>query len=82
LAYSEAGLSQNLVFPAVQFPSSASSTMTGWTAGGGIEYAFAGNWSAKVEGIFYNLGTIATSAVAVPTMRSSGRRRPRLTRSI
>jgi hypothetical protein len=33
---------------------------------GGLEYAFAGNWSTKVEGMFYNLGTITTSANGVP----------------
>jgi outer membrane immunogenic protein len=29
---------------------------TGWTAGGGIEYAFLNNWSVKVEYLYYNLG--------------------------
>jgi outer membrane immunogenic protein len=38
--------------------------MTGWTAGAGVEYAFAGNWSAKIEGMFYDLGTITTSFTA------------------
>jgi outer membrane immunogenic protein len=35
-----------------------SNTMTrvGWTAGGGLEYAFADNWSAKVEGLHVDLG--------------------------
>jgi outer membrane immunogenic protein len=66
VAYGEASVNQNLAFAAVQFPSSASSTMTGWTAGGGLEYAFAGNWSAKVEGMFYNIGTITTAGTAVP----------------
>jgi outer membrane immunogenic protein len=67
VAYGDASVSQNLAFPGVQFTSSASSTMTGWTAGGGIEYAFAGNWSAKVEGMFYDLGTITTSAFTPST---------------
>jgi len=29
---------------------------TGWTAGGGLEYAFSPNWSAKVEYLFTNIG--------------------------
>jgi outer membrane immunogenic protein len=64
VAYGEASINQNLVFPttAVAFPSSASATMTGWTAGGGLEYAFLGNWSAKFEGMFYDLGTITASS--------------------
>jgi outer membrane immunogenic protein len=31
----------------------------GWTIGGGWEYAFASNWSAKVEYLYYDLGTIS-----------------------
>jgi outer membrane immunogenic protein len=34
-----------------------SDTRSGWVAGGGVEYAFAGNWSAKVEYNFVDLGT-------------------------
>lgn len=32
-----------------------SDTRTGWTAGGGLEYAFWPNWSAKVEYLFVSL---------------------------
>jgi outer membrane immunogenic protein len=46
----------------------------GWTAGGGVEWAFWGNWSAKVEYDFYNFstpnlslpGTIAGVSEVVP----------------
>ncbi|BAT57583.1 hypothetical protein GJW-30_1_00089 [Variibacter gotjawalensis] len=31
-------------------------THTGWTVGGGLEYAFAPNWSAKVEYLYVDLG--------------------------
>jgi outer membrane immunogenic protein len=72
VAYGEASVNQNLAAPGIQFPSSASATMTGWTAGGGLEYAFAGNWSAKFEGMFYNLGTITTAAAAVPHVNTFG----------
>lgn len=30
---------------------------TGWTAGGGVEWAFAPNWSVFVEGNYYDFGT-------------------------
>jgi outer membrane immunogenic protein len=66
VAYGDASVSQSLSFPAAALSSSTSSTMTGWTAGGGLEYAFAGNWSAKVEGMFYDLGTITTSSATAP----------------
>jgi outer membrane immunogenic protein len=48
---------------------STSKTMTGWTLGGGIEYAFMGRWSAKVEYLYSDLGTFdcgATCAFATP----------------
>jgi outer membrane immunogenic protein len=32
-------------------------TRSGWTAGGGIEVAFAGNWTAKVEYLYMDFGT-------------------------
>ncbi|BDV35688.1 outer membrane protein [Methylocystis iwaonis] len=40
--------------------SSFSDTATGWTAGGGLEWMFMPNWSAKVEYLYYDLGTIHT----------------------
>ena len=34
----------------------ASETRSGWTVGGGLEWAFADNWSAKLEYQFYDFG--------------------------
>jgi outer membrane immunogenic protein len=34
-------------------------TQSGWTAGGGIEWAFTDNWTAKVEYLYVNLGKAA-----------------------
>jgi outer membrane immunogenic protein len=45
---------------------SASSTKFGWTVGGGIETMFAGNWSAKLEYLYMDLGSISNSVV-LPT---------------
>jgi outer membrane immunogenic protein len=36
---------------------SNSTTRTGWTVGGGLEYAFTGNWIGKIEYLYVNLGT-------------------------
>jgi len=36
---------------------STSSTRTGWTVGGGLEYAIATGWSLKGEYLYYNLGS-------------------------
>ena len=47
--------------PCVTFtPSSgsASRTLTGWTVGGGGEWAFASNWSLKAEYLYYRLGAL------------------------
>ncbi len=35
---------------------SASATKIGWALGGGMEYAFMGGWSAKLEYIYVDLG--------------------------
>ncbi|HYI05611.1 MAG TPA: outer membrane protein [Reyranella sp.] len=32
-------------------------TRVGWTAGGGLEYAFMGNWTAKIEYLYVDLGS-------------------------
>jgi outer membrane immunogenic protein len=37
---------------------SASTTRTGWTAGGGAEWGFSSNWSAKVEYLYVDLGSV------------------------
>jgi outer membrane immunogenic protein len=38
---------------------SVTSTNTGWTVGGGLEWAFANNWSLKGEYLYYDLGTVS-----------------------
>jgi outer membrane immunogenic protein len=36
---------------------SNTTTRAGWTVGGGLEYAFANNWSAKLEYLFVDMGS-------------------------
>lgn len=50
--------------PAI-FPASATTTRVGGTVGAGLEYAFNGNLSAKVEGLYYDMGTL-TAAFTCP----------------
>ncbi len=38
-------------------------TQVGWTAGGGLEWMFLPNWSAKVEYLYYDLGRVSGSFV-------------------
>jgi len=56
----------DLIFTRVQYPASISSTKTGWTVGGGLEWAFTRSWSAKIEGLYYDLGSVTTAAGSVP----------------
>jgi outer membrane immunogenic protein len=41
---------------------SETATNVGWTVGGGVEYAFAGAWSAKLEYLYADLGSATCSA--------------------
>lgn len=42
--------------PTVANAVTSSEIRTGWTAGAGVEFAFAGNWSAKAEYLYFDLG--------------------------
>jgi outer membrane immunogenic protein len=46
-----------------------SNTQVGYTAGGGVEWMFLPNWSAKAEYLYYNLGNVSMTSLAtgVPT---------------
>ncbi len=50
---------------------SATNDETGWTIGGGLEYAFLPNWSARIEYDYVALGTGAIQYSAVPANRST-----------
>jgi outer membrane immunogenic protein len=52
-----------------------SRTATGWTAGGGLEYAFLPNWSAKVEYLYTNLGADYGPLYAGPFIVGDSRQR-------
>jgi outer membrane immunogenic protein len=64
LMYAEEVVNSNVVAPASVAPpagatyqAQSSGTHTGWVAGGGLEYAFTNAISAKVEGLYYNIGS-------------------------
>jgi outer membrane immunogenic protein len=54
---------QETLLPAVAASTSFSDTRIGWTAGGGVEWMFWPNWSAKVEYLYYDLGSVTTTGV-------------------
>jgi len=51
--------------------SGKSEALVGWTAGGGLEYRIASNWTTKLEYLYYDLGSISytlyTTAPVFPT---------------
>ncbi|MEI2736718.1 MAG: outer membrane protein [Rhodoblastus sp.] len=48
------------------FTNSASATKLGWTAGAGVEYAFAPNWSARVEYRYSDFGKLNVANFVTP----------------
>jgi outer membrane immunogenic protein len=50
---------------------SATSTRSGWTAGGGLEWGFAPNWSAKFEYLYMKFDSVAFNTLAGEGPRSS-----------
>src|SRR6516165_4962290 len=45
---------------------SSHNTKAGWTAGGGLEGRLAGNWTAKIEYLYLDLGTVTTIPAPAP----------------
>ena len=62
LVYGTAGAAFGNVQAGFSNDAVSSATEAGWTAGGGVEVAFAGNWSAKVEYLFVDLGNGSCTA--------------------
>ena len=54
---------------------SRSSDKFGWTVGGGIETMFYNNWSAKIEYLYMDLGSVSNSVVLPTAVRISARRK-------
>jgi outer membrane immunogenic protein len=55
------------VLPASIGGANFSNTQVGWTAGGGVEWMFMPNWSAKVEYLYYDLGSVAQNYALAST---------------
>ncbi|WP_246767800.1 outer membrane protein [Bradyrhizobium sp. CCBAU 53340] len=55
------GSGDNLAFTPVASSFSSTTTRVGWSAGAGLEGAFADNWSARLEYLYVDLGTVSGS---------------------
>ena len=51
---------------------SVSDTRLGWTAGLGLEWMFAPNWSAKAEYLYYDLGNVTYAVGAIAPILQGG----------
>jgi outer membrane immunogenic protein len=47
-------------------------TQAGWTGGAGTEWAFADNWTAKVEWLYVNLGNGSVNCTTAQCLIASG----------
>jgi opacity protein-like surface antigen len=66
LIYADVNNSYLRSFPAVAFTASSDQLRLGGVVGGGVEYAFTDHWSAKVEGLYYDLGNKTILAASLP----------------
>jgi len=64
LPYLTAGMAYGDVRATAAGVVSFNSTNIGWTGGGGLEYAFLNNWSAKLEYLYVDLGKAGCDATA------------------
>ncbi len=46
--------------------------LAGWTAGGGLEWLFAPNWSVKVEYLYYDLGSVSYAMSPLVNVAATG----------
>jgi outer membrane immunogenic protein len=62
LPYLTGGLAYGSLKISNDFGASATTSRVGWTVGGGLEYAFLNNWSAKLEYLYADLGKATCDA--------------------
>jgi outer membrane immunogenic protein len=61
LIYGHESVANAVTFPSVTYATTAATTRAGGTVGGGLEYAFTPNFSGKIEGLWYDLGSLNDS---------------------
>jgi outer membrane immunogenic protein len=69
LAYAKVNYSANADFRpqgTIQYPSAFSKTKTGWTVGGGVEFAINNHWGVKGEYLYYKMSNESRTANPSP----------------
>ncbi len=68
LAVANVSFADQICFPTAAVPicntASSNNSRLGWTAGGGIEWMFAANWTVKGEYLYADLGTTSSTSIA------------------
>ncbi len=72
LVYGTAGGAFANVQGSAGLSSFSNSTQVGWTAGAGVEYAFAPNWTAKVEYLFVDLANASCGSASCGGLTNTG----------
>jgi outer membrane immunogenic protein len=65
LAYGEIKSNETLTVGALAATSGFNTTRAGWTLGGGVEGVISGNWTAKLEYLYMDFGTINNTFAGV-----------------
>jgi outer membrane immunogenic protein len=73
LAYGHGELNGSGNVGATALAFTSSNTYVGWTIGGGLEWAFADKWSAKLEYLYMDLGSGPTIPLTATSSISAGR---------
>lgn len=65
-AWADVNYRTNFTLAGFNNPVSTNATLSGWVAGGGVEYAVANNWTVRAEYLYYDFGdeTVVNPTVA------------------
>ena len=72
LAYGQNNINGGGNIGAVGLAFTGTTTQAGWTAGAGLEWAFGGEWSAKIEYLYLDIGNNQTFALVPGTNLTTG----------
>ncbi len=72
LAIADVSVSDTLTFAAATGAGGSSDTVTGWTIGGGMEFALNRNWTLKAEYLYVDLGSVSYASTVPGLANTNG----------